>query len=252
MTSESVPAFDRQRMYGHRARIGYTSPPLTTEVFPYEFYKIVPAGVTLVLTTLAITVRSEEEIARSYDMTMQAVREMAASKVDSIVLGGVPINMSRGAANAEQMIRDLEQELGVPVATSASAQAKAVKLLGIKKLVLAHPYAARDTERIDQYSVKFGCEVLGSAAWGAPFNQIGRVPRDGALELGRKLMKAHPDADTIMFPSPHWPVIEAIEPLEKEFGVNVLSSIQAIVWEGLRRAGINDRIDGFGRLFREF
>ena len=33
-------------MYGHRARIGYTSPPLTTEIFPYEFYKIVPDGVT--------------------------------------------------------------------------------------------------------------------------------------------------------------------------------------------------------------
>ena len=41
-------------MYGHRARIGYTSPPLTTEVFPYEFYRIVPDGVTLVVTTLAI------------------------------------------------------------------------------------------------------------------------------------------------------------------------------------------------------
>jgi hypothetical protein len=37
--------------YGHRARIGYTSPPLTTEVFPYEFYRMAPAGVTLVITT---------------------------------------------------------------------------------------------------------------------------------------------------------------------------------------------------------
>ena len=26
-------------MYGHRARIGYTSPPVLTEVFPYEFYR---------------------------------------------------------------------------------------------------------------------------------------------------------------------------------------------------------------------
>ncbi len=34
--------FHRQGIYGHRARIGYTSPPFTTEVFPYEFYKIVP------------------------------------------------------------------------------------------------------------------------------------------------------------------------------------------------------------------
>lgn len=247
-----MPEFVRERMYGHRARIGYTSPPLTSEVFPYEFYKVVPEGVTLVITTLAITTRTEEEIARSYDITMQAVREMAASRCDSIVMGGVPINMSRGAENAARMIEELEAELGVPVATSASAQAKAVKLLGIKKLVLAHPYAARDTERIDQYSVKFGCEVLSSAAWGAPFNQIGRIPRDAALELGRQLMKAHPDADTIMFPSPHWPVIESIEPLEREFGVTVLSSIQAILWEGLRRAGIKDRIAGYGRLLRDF
>ena len=38
--------------YGWRARIGYTSPPLTTEVFPYEFYKLVPDGVSLVVTSL--------------------------------------------------------------------------------------------------------------------------------------------------------------------------------------------------------
>ena len=99
MSSDSVPMFDRARMYGHRARIGYTSPPLTTEVFPYEFYKVVPEGVTLVITTLAITVRSEEEIARSYDITMQAVREMAAAKVDSIVLGGVPIMTTCGRSS---------------------------------------------------------------------------------------------------------------------------------------------------------
>src|SRR5665647_1215189 len=66
MSSDSVPAFDRARMYGHRARIGYTSPPLTTEVFPYEFYKVVPEGVTLVITTLAIVVRSKDEIDTSY------------------------------------------------------------------------------------------------------------------------------------------------------------------------------------------
>ncbi|HEY7248120.1 MAG TPA: hypothetical protein VH678_30015 [Xanthobacteraceae bacterium] len=40
-------------IYGWRVRIGYTSPPLATEVFPYEFYQMVPAGVTLVLTAAA-------------------------------------------------------------------------------------------------------------------------------------------------------------------------------------------------------
>src|ERR1700726_3997367 len=110
MTSPSAAPIS-ENPYGHRARIGYTSPPLTTEIFPYEFYKIVPAGVTLVITTLAIVVRSKDEVEQSYDISMKAAREMAAAGVDIVVLGGVPINLSKGHANAEQMIVDLEAEL---------------------------------------------------------------------------------------------------------------------------------------------
>src|SRR6202166_664168 len=138
----------RSDIYGSRARIGYTSPPLTTEVFPYEFYQIVPAGVTLVITTLAIVVRSKDEVDRSYDISMKAAREMAAAGVDIIVLGGVPINLSRGTANAQQMIQDLEAELKVKVSTSASAQARAAKVLGCRKAIVAHPYAHSETDRI--------------------------------------------------------------------------------------------------------
>jgi maleate isomerase len=239
-------------MYGHRARIGYTSPPLTTEVFPYEFYQIVPEGVTLVVTSLAIVVRSKDEVDRSYDISMKAAREMAAAGCDIVVLGGVPINLSRGAANIEQVMRDLEAELKVKVATSASAQAAAAKALGCKKVVVAQPYAHSDTDRIAGYAKHFGCEVLGATGWGSPFNQIGRIPQNAAIEMGRKLKREHPQADTIMFPSPHWPTAHAIDILEQELNVDVMGAHQAIVWNALRRCGIDDRIDGFGRLFREF
>jgi maleate isomerase len=70
--------------------------------------------------------------------------------------------------------------------------------------------------------------------------------------MGRAMMKKHPDADSILFPSPHWPTAGALDVLEREFGVSCMSAHQAIVWDALRRCGINDRIDGFGRLFREF
>jgi maleate isomerase len=239
-------------MYGHRARIGYTSPPLTTEVFPYEFYKIVPDGVSLVVTTLSIVVRSKEEIDKSYEISMNAAREMAAAKCDLIMLGGVPINVSRGNKNAEQVIADLERELAVKVSTSQSAQIEAARLLGAKKMVVAHPYEEKDTTRIASYNEHMHCETLGAMAYGSPFNQIGRIPRDGALQLGRALMKKYPNADTIIMPSPHWPTIASIEPLEREFGVNVMTALQVIVWNALRRCGIDDKIEGYGRLFRDF
>jgi len=239
-------------MYGYRARIGYTSPPLTTEVFTYEFYKVMPDGVTLVITTLAIVERSKEEVDRSYEISMNAARAMAKSCVDMIMLGGVPINVSRGYANAQQMLRDLEKELGVKVSSSANAQTKAFKALGAKRIVVAHPYEESENWRFDEYSQKFGCEVLGTVAWGTPIARVGTVPRHAALELGRKVLKAHPQADTILFPSPHWPVIEAVEALEREFGVTTMSSMQAIFWDMLRTAGITDSIQGYGRLLRDF
>lgn len=247
-----MPGEPNTRMYGYRARIGYTSPPLTTEVFPYEFYKIVPAGVTLVITSLAIVVRSRAEIDDSYEISMRAAREMAAAGCDLICLGGVPINVSRGAANATEMVDALEKELGVKVSTSASAQTRAATLTGARRMVVAHPYAASDTDRIAGYGRDFGGEVLGATGWGSPFNRIGAIPQHAALEMGRRLMKENPGADTILFPSPHWPTIHAIEPLEREFGVTVISALQAIVWDALRRCGIEDRIEGFGRLLRDF
>src|SRR5436853_1367250 len=93
-------------IYGNRARIGYTSPPLLTEVFSYDFYRLAPPGVTLVLTTLAILDRNKDEVDRSYEISMQAARAMASAGVDLLVLGGVPINLSRRQPHGDRMPAD--------------------------------------------------------------------------------------------------------------------------------------------------
>ena len=40
--------------------------------------------------------------------------------------------------------------------------------------------------------------------------------------------------------------------IERELGVSVMTSHQAITWACLRRAGVTDKIAGYGRLLREF
>jgi hypothetical protein len=44
---------------------------------------------------------------------------------------------------------------------------------------------------------------------GQRLQPIGWIPRKAALEMGRELMCWHPDADSILLPSPHWPIIGA-------------------------------------------
>ena len=240
---------DKAKMVGHRARIGYTSPPLTAEVFLHEFYRVVPDGVTVIITTLAVTELSAAEIEQSYAMSMRAARAMVAAGADVMVFGGVPV-MATGGDPAEVIAR-LEAELKVKVSTSAAAQEKAMQALGCKKVVIAHGYDASQYERQSSYAKKYGCEVLGVAGYGVTLPMFGGIPRDAALELGRKLMRERPDADSILMPSPHWPTLDAIDALEQEFGVNVVSASQAAIWDGLRLAGVKDKIRGFGKLFAE-
>ena len=142
-------------------------------------------------------------------------------------------------------------ELGVKVSSSVAAQAKAAKVLGCKKVVVAHPYGAHEDARLIADGERYGCEVLGVMGCGKVIRDFGRIPVTAALDMGRALMRAHPHADAIFLPSPHWPVIEAIEALEQEFDVTVMAASQACVWDALRLVGVDDAIHGYGRLLRE-
>ncbi len=245
------PERARAVLYGCRARVGYTSPPFFAEVFPYEFYRIVPKGVTLVVTTIGVSQPTTAQIDQAYAITMRAARAIAQSGVDIVVLGGTPIAMSRGAESATEVIAQLESELGVKIATGAAIEEQAVRALGCKKVVLAQPYGPEENERQAGYIRALGCEVLGVTHWGSTLPAFGSIPRDAALVMGRRLMSEHPQADSILLRTPNWPTIEAIDPLEREFGVSVMSTSQATIWGALRGAGIDDRIEGYGRLLSE-
>jgi maleate cis-trans isomerase len=238
-------------MYGTRARIGYTCPVYLAEIFPYDFYKIVPEGVTLVTATASVWQGTPEELRRSAGQALEAAAEMARSGVDLIVLGGVPVNLASGHASVEELARKVQEECGVPVTASLLCQNHALQALGAKKVVVLSPGATtgRNSGHVAEME-RLGCAVLdvrgaGSAMYGKP------LPAAETLELGRAILRANPDADTLHCSSPHWPMAANIELLEQEFDVNVVTAGQAIIWEALRTCGIDDRISGYGRLLRE-
>ena len=237
-------------MYGYRARIGYTSPPYLTETFPYEFYRMVPDGVTLVLTTLAIKRLTEEETGRSVAMTLEAAREMGRAGVDIVVFGGVPLNLSLGYDGLAETLRRTEDEIGVPVTSSVTAQVNALRAVGAERPALLHPFAEPggfDTS----YVAHYGFAPAGVRGAGRTVAELATMPEAEIGRLAEALCRDCPGADALYIPAPHWAVIGLIERLERTLGIPVVTAIQAIVWEALRRSGVNDRIEGYGRLLRE-
>jgi maleate isomerase len=239
-------------MYGHRARIGYTCPPQIAEVFPYEFYKMAPEGVTLMITTLALTTRSKQEIDKSFEMSLDAARTMARAGASVVMLGGNPINLVHGGGDLREFQETLSKDVGVPVLTSHVAQRESLRLLGSRKVATVHPYESEHNARHDRQIKEFGCEPCGTVACDHNFLGLGSVPKDMALTLARRIKAENPAADTVHLASAHWATAHAIDQIECELAVSVMTSQQAIFWNAIRSAGIADKIPGYGRLLREF
>jgi maleate cis-trans isomerase len=240
-------------IYGHRARIGYCSPPFVTETFIYEFYRIVPDGVTMLITTLEVgNDYSVASFADSRDRSMDAARAMGDAGADVVVLGGNPINQSIGIENLPGLCADLSAEIGAPVITSTLAQREALQRLGVRRIATAHLSGPEHDARAHRQIETLGYESVGVKSGAAvPLLRYGTVAPDLALDVGRELRRRFPDADCLHLASAHWPAAFAIEPLERELGLPVMTSGQAIIWKALRTAGIDDPIDGFGRLLRD-
>jgi maleate isomerase len=235
-------------MYGHQARIGYTSPPMVTEVFPREFYNVAPEGVTLAFTTLAVLEVKSDEIDQSLALSLRAAKEMAHAGVDAIVLGGAPVNASVGLDNVDDLMRRTSDECGVPVTTSLTAQMRALDAVGARKVALVSP---GNRSAVSEHMVREGCEVLDERGADYPFIQVGAIPSEVPAQLAREAVRDHPETDTVFFKCAHWATLDQIQKLEDELNINVLSASQAIIWHAMRLVGVTDSIPGFGRLLSQ-
>lgn len=235
-----------------RARIGYSSVAFVTELLPRYFYQIAPDGVRLSLLTLQITEHSQDQLESIYEQGIRAADAFATAGADVIIMGGAPTNISHGTDNLERVLKEMADKYGVPVSSSSVAQRNALRAVGAKKIGTINPAVPRKIGDSASGSMEDGMVLLGRKHANAKLEDYNRIPPQTALQLGRDMMREHPEIDTLIYGCPHWATIPAIEPLEQEFGVNVVTALQAIIWEGMRLAGVNDKVQGYGRLFREF
>ena len=125
--------------------------------------------------------------------------------------------------------------------------------LGVSKVATAHMAGPHHIERHHDQMRNMGFESVGVLSpEHHKLMHYGKISEDEALKLARELMRQWPETDCIHFASAHWPTAFAIEAVEQELGVPVMTSHQGMVWKALRTTGITEPIQGFGRLFRDF
>jgi maleate isomerase len=81
---------------------------------------------------------------------------------------------------------------------------------------------------------------------------MGKVMPEETYRLAGAVARAATDADGIFISCGNLRSFEAIEPLEKDTGLPVVTSNQAGLWQALRMAGVQERLPNLGRLLRDY
>lgn len=157
----------------------------------------------------------------------------------SVVMGEAAVRAELRAGNPE------------PIATTlVSGVFAALDAVEARRIVVGTPYLDEINEIEHDYMTARGFDVLDLRGLGiANDSDMVRVSprylRDFAIALDR------PEAEAVFISCGALRTMDVIEEIEDEIGKPCIASNQAMLWHCLRLAGIDDRIDGIGRLLRK-
>ncbi len=217
-----------------------------------ELQKMLPPDVTVASVALGIGDLVASQLSAALARIEEAAGELVARNVDVITMGGTPPVVFGGYGFDRTIIERIGRITAVPATTSQTSAVDAIRLLGVRKIVIVTPFKDAINDLIIRFMNASGFEIGRLETADAPFAEFPKIPPSLSFELALKAVRAARDAQCIWIPCSAWPVSENIEPLEAETGLPVVASTQSEVWGALRLMGIKTPIPGFGRLLREF
>lgn len=238
-------------MYGWRAKIGRISPSPET-VGCEEWRRALPEGVCLVETRTLLHDVTVEGLAETVKQVERAALELASAEVDVILHAGTAIAFFRGFGHDQELSRRITSVTGIKATTSLTAVIDALRTLGITRPAIATSYLAEIDARLVEVLEQSKFKVAAIRGMGLKKSiDMGKVLPDATYALAKEVARSAPDADGILISCGNLRSFEAIEALEKDTGLPVVTSNQAGLWQALRMVGIHDQLPNLGRLLRE-
>jgi maleate isomerase len=234
-------------MYGWRARLGVLVPSSILPTEP-EFIRISPEGVSCHFHRIAFEGGGIAKLKQVEQGLEDASKIIMHVHPAAMAMTGTGVSFAGGYGYDQKMIKTMKKINGnIPTTTTSSSAIDALRRLGVKKISMAMPYI----EEVALAAVKFvedsGIEVLKYKWLG---ESPAYVPRDKVYSVAREVDTSGSQA--IFLPCTGWHTITVIEKLEADLSKPVISSNQATIWNLLRLAGINDKIQGYGQLLSNY
>ena len=240
--------FDQGRHW--RAKIGFVV-LATEQTIEEDMLHTAPQGVGIHFSRVwmenAITVKTLDTVGK--ELAGAAARILPNENLNvvcyactsgSMILGEdkVAAELNKGAPNA--------------IATSLiTCVISALNAFSVRRIVVGTPYIDEINEMEMKYLEKRGFQVIDIHGLNITNDStMVKVAPDFIKEFALSI--DNPEAEAIFISCGALRSLDVVDEIEKAAQKPVIVSNQAMIWETLRLAGIQDRIDGYGRLLREF
>jgi len=232
-----------------RAKLGFVL-LATEQTITDDMVRICPDGVGLHFTRVSspdsITVESLTTVGPQ--LTDAASRLLPDGTLDVVCYGCTSGSLVLG----EERVHDL-LAAGAPSATPTSLIAgviRGLEAVRAQRIVVATPYLDEINAAERDYLTDAGFEVLAIEGLNLERDSdMVRVAPGFLLDFAAGLDR--PEADAIFISCGALRSIEIIDALEARAGKPVVTSNQAMAWDALRLAGVDDPIGGHGRLLSD-
>ena len=233
-----------------RAKIGYVL-LATEQTVQDDAMALRPEGVGVHFTRVPIPDSITNE-------SLGSVRDALAPAAELLLPDGTLDVIAYACTSGSLVVGEenvfAELNKGAPGAKATSlitGDIRALKTVGAKRIVVGTPYLDEINVRQADYLAKAGFEVLSITGMNLEFDsEMVRVAPDYIKEFALSLDR--PDADAIFISCGALRSLDVIGAIEEAAGKPAICSNQAMIWDTLRLAGIEDRFEGYGRLLGTF
>ena len=177
----------------------------------------------------------------------EAARLLYDAKCDPIVFHCTANSMSDGIKGEARIKKAIEKASMRPAITTASATMSAFKYLDAKRIVLVSPYHRKSHEHEMSFLSEAGLEIVGEKNLG--LNGSDDYCGMPASKWFDTVLQMKDDkADAYFVSCANIQALDCLEDMEDALGAPVVTSNQLVIWKALRMAGINETIQGLGKL----
>jgi len=230
----------------HRARLGFVVLAMEQTVED-DVFKLTPEGVGVHFSRLPMSNVASVETLLSMEPGIEAAARLLLpyAKLD---VACYTCNCGTMVIGEERVTAALKRASPETFPTTVmTGVVRGLKAVGARRIVVATPYLDEVNAHVLAFMRGHGFEVLDLQGLNLSRNEeIDRVEpafiRDFAASLDR------PDADAVFVCCGALRALDIVADLEARIGKPAIVSNQAMMWDCLRAAGLDDQIEGYGRL----